>query len=264
MEQKIKPEIIKRRCNKMRDKFIKKLAIVGLAAIFLLSMSSNSPADKGGKKPDKGGKEPPELYKVTMSINDDGPGIATDTFCGSSGYFYAEKKAGKDLLKIVSEGSETPGPDGDVALLNMWVTTGNAGPIELEGCFFDDGCHGETDFAPWQIFIRFLKSQDGFGPNEDIRIAWYTDMEEGPRKASGIGWLIRTLRSNDEVELPLVESTELFPEEGLAPGATFETDIIGTFVLIHIGQACPGGEEGVDFLQALPGFNIHLTVERVQ
>jgi len=251
----------------MRDKFIKKLAIVGLAAIFLLSMSSNSPADKGGKKPDKGGKEPAELYKVTMSINDGGPGITTDPLCGSSGYFYAAKNTGggKDLLNIKSKGSETPGPDGEVALLNMWVTTGaEVLPIILEGCPFYDGCHGETDFAPWQIFIRFLKSQDQDGPNEDIRITWYTDYEEGPRKASGIGWLIRALSSNDEVELPLVESTELFPEGGLAPGAKFETDVIGTFVLIHIGQACPLGEEGVDFLQALPGFNFHLTVERIQ
>jgi hypothetical protein len=269
----------------MRNKLIKKLAIVALAAIFLLSMSSYGPAQKGGKG-GKGGKEPPELYKVTMSINDGGPGIETLDMglgCGSEGYFYAEKGkgGGKDLLKIVSKGSETPGPDGILPgpALNMWVTTGKADlpypeyPIELEGCPFEDGCHGETDFAPWQIFIRFFESQDGppvyvdgqcvSGCNE-VKIVWYTDYEEGPRKASGIGWLLRTLASYDEVELPLVHSTNPFPEGGLELNVPWDTNVIGTFVLIHIGQACGDAEEGVDFIQALPDFNIHLTIERVQ
>jgi len=137
----------------MRNKLINKLAIVGLAAIFLLSMSSYGPAQKGGKG-GKGGKEPPELYKVTMSINGSGPGIETlglgQSVCGSDGYFYAEKEKGNFILGISSKGRETPGPDGILpgAPLNMWVNTGIEVPIELEKCFFYDDCHGETDRSP--------------------------------------------------------------------------------------------------------------------
>jgi len=125
----------------MRDKLIKKLAIVGLAAIFLLSMALYS-TDQDATAQGKG--KPPELYKVSISINDGGPGIDTG-FCGSLGYFYAEKVRGNFLLGIYSEGRNTPCPDDEVAPLNMWVNTGvgNIGP--LENCFFEDvACHGET------------------------------------------------------------------------------------------------------------------------
>lgn len=58
----------------MRDKFIRKLAIVGLAAIFLLSMSLNSPAKKGGNG--KKGKGVRAEICMTLEAGDLGTGLA--------------------------------------------------------------------------------------------------------------------------------------------------------------------------------------------
>jgi hypothetical protein len=251
----------------MRNKLINKRAILLLAAIFLLSLSSYAP-------PKKGGKNPPELYKVTISINGSGPGLENwnnevGPVCGSLGHFYAESQGGKnDLLKIESEGSATPGLDGEVAPLNMWVTTGIETPIYLEECLFNDGCHSENEYS--KIVIRFLTSQDMDGTDPDIVIHLWVDYEKVPSnetkgsKKLVRGFRLRTLMPYDEGDYPLPTSSELFPEGGLDIGGTFWTDVTGNFVLLHDGKACPGGIEGEDFLEVLEDFNIRLFIERVQ
>jgi hypothetical protein len=286
----------------MREKLITKLGILLLAAIFLLSMASYSTA-QGKKKKPGGDDRSAELYKVTISINDtlnekNVPGLenadmindSTDPpqfplpdlnffpiFCqdsySSQGYFYAEKQGGKnDLLKIESEGSATPGPDDDPigGDLDMWVKMGSTSPsIILEGCPFQDGCHLENKYS--KIIIRFLTSQDGEGLDPDIVIHLWIDYEDVPadeikkgRKKYVRGMRLRTLMPYDEGDYLLPFSTNLFPKDGLGVGGTFWTDVIGAFVLLHDGMACPDGIEGEDFLQVLENFNIRLFIERVR
>jgi len=260
----------------MRKKFFIKLGVLGLAAIFLLSMSSYGPAQKGGKG-GKGGKEPPELYKVTISINGDAPGIETLDMglgCGS-GYFYAEREGGKNLLlHIVSQGSKTPGPNGEPAGdLNMWVKTGVLGNnITLENCTFSDGgsdpCHGETGYSPGEIFFRFLTSYDGPGENEDIQIRWWLDFTEvqlNKKKTGGRGWNLYSLMYDEGTYLDqYVISSNPNPPIGMEVGDDpWETDVIGPFVLHHDGKACLGDEDMYN-REVLEGFDIHLTIQRVR
>jgi len=266
----------------MRNKLIKKLAIVGLAAIFLLSMSSYGPAQKGSKG-GKGGKEPPELYKVSISINIDSetglkyPGIENqdrdgNPVCGSLGYFYAEKvKGGRNvILNIESEGSDTPGPADtsyELAPLNMRVNLPEEDIlITLENCNFyhvgeQEECHGEIGgYFPGKIFIRFLKTYDGPGEKGDIGIRWWLDSERLSKK-NWRGWLIYSLPYE---ESPLVYTTNPNPPEGLSvEGPAWETDVRGPFVLQHDGLACNAPED-MWAREVLPDFNIHLTIERVQ
>lgn len=261
----------------MRNKLIKKLTIVGLAAIFLLSMSSYGPAQKGGKG-GKGGKEPPELYKVTMSIIGDNPGIenldmpGNIPVCGSPGYFYAEKEKGNFILGISSKGRETPGPadtNYEVAPLNMWVNTGIGDIDHLENCLFmDDQCHRETDSSPGWIFIYILRSYDGDGENEDIQIRWCLDntkVESGKKKSRGREWhLYSLLYSEATYSGQYVISTNPNPPEGLSVGGPpWVTDVSGPFVLHHSGIACDGPEDMYN-RQVLEDFNIRLTIQRVR
>jgi len=247
----------------MREKLINKRAILLLAAIFILSMSSYAPPQKGKGGKDKG---PPELYKVTISINYDGPGIET-LGCGSKGYFYAEKvKSGKNLiLNIESEGSDTPGPNGEVAPLNMRVNLpGEVNPITLENCNFYHGgqneCHGEIGgYLPGKIFIRFLKTYDGPGEKGDIGIRWWLDSERLSKK-NWRGWLIYSLPYE---ESPLVYTTNQNPPEFKAVGDSWQTDVIGPFVLQHDGLACDAPED-MWSREVLEGFSIRLTIERVR
>jgi hypothetical protein len=256
----------------MRDKFIKKLAIVGLAAIFLLSMSSYAPPQKGKGGKDKG---PPELYEVSISINGSGPGIENQDMygnpvCGSKGYFYAEKeKSGRNVILIIkSQGSDTPGPAPyyEVAPLNMRVNLpGEEDPITLENCDFYHGgeqheCHGEIGgYLPGQIFITILKTYDGPGENGDIGIRWWLDSERLSKK-NWRGWLIYSLPYE---ELPLVYTTNPNPPEFKAVGDSWQTDVIGPFVLQHDGLACDAPED-MWSREVLEGFDIHLKIERVR
>lgn len=247
----------------MTDKFINNRTILLLAAIFLLNMSSYAPTqgDKGGK--DKG---PAELYEVTMSINGGGPGIET-LGCESVGHFYAESmKLGKNLiLNIESKGSETPGPEGELAPLNMRVSLpGEMDPITLENCQFYHGgqneCHGEFGgYLPGKIFIRIPKTYDGPGENGDIHIRWWLDSEKLSKKIWR-GWLIYSLPYE---ESPLVYTTNPNPPDFKAVGDSWETDVIGPFVLQHDGLACDAPED-MWSREVLEGFDVHLEIVRVQ
>jgi hypothetical protein len=262
----------------MRNKLFIKLGILMLAVIFLMSMVSYSTAQGKGQskgkpeKPDKpgkpGGGDAPELYKVSISINDGAPGFEAGT-CGFDNYFYAVGQKGKYLLNLESDGIETPGPNGELAEpLTMWVNTGNEAPIWLEGCFFEDlVCHGNLPgYDPgydW-IFIQILKSQDGEGPNEDIRIRWFFDRVPVP-KLKEQGWDLYSLPGeyNDD-DMQTVKSTALFPLEGLGLGEVYETDVIGPFWLLHRGIGCDPAHDPTDNRLLLHDFNIHLKIERVQ
>lgn len=267
----------------MSIKLFSKLGILMLAVIFLMSMVSYSiPQGKGkGKdKPDKpgkpGGGDAPEIYKVTISINGDSPGFETGT-CGFDNYFYAVGKKGKYLLDLESDGILTPGPTGEPAVpLTMWVNTG-IGDITLEGCtFYDESCHGNlpgrntqfpdefnNEYQPEMegIYIRFLKSQDSYGPQEDIRIRWHLDMVPGPKK-HGVGWHLHSRYG--EYGLDTVISTTLFPSEGLEVGEWWWTDVEGTFRLLHDGIGLGDDYDPANNDILLEGFSIHLIIERVQ
>ena len=257
--------------SEMRKSLFAKLGIFGLAAIFLLSMASIS-ADqmKTQGKPVKPPKpdDAAELYRVSISINGGGPGFAT-AGCAGPGYFYATENTGRDLFGLDTDGILTPGPGGETAPLTMSITSGLDGtqfyPIFLEGCVWYDGCHGNLDgFSPGYegLFIKFLKSQDGTGPNQDIQIRWMFDYVPGAKK-HGIGWHLYSLLGDysDDPELETVVSTNPFPSEGLAPGETFETDVIGSFWLLHEGISCDENDPTYRIL--LHDFDIHLFIERV-
>lgn len=264
---------MKKEGNKMRDKLINKRTILLLTAIFMLSMSSYAPAEKGDKKPSR----PSYLYKVTISINDSSnedqvPGIENLDMvdgvpyivCGSEGYFYAEKvKTGKNLiLKIESKGSDTPVPLGEMpAPLNMWVKTGINGPIELEGCFFSDGCHGELplpNFHPGKIWITFFKAYDGPGGETDLGMRWWLDSYKESRKYWQ-GWIIYSFPYE---EAPLIQSSNPYPPN-FDENPIWETDVTGPFVLAHDGIACDGTED-MWAREVLEGFDIHLKIEKVR
>jgi hypothetical protein len=255
----------------MRNKHINKLAILLLAAIFLLSMSSYAPVQrsKGGKD-----KEPPELFKVTISINRNAPGIENQDMygnpvCGSLGYFYAEKvKTGKNvILQIVSKGSDTlgPEPDYEVAPLNMRLSLpGEYNPITLENCSFyhvgqNEECHGEIgDYLPGQIFITFLKTYDGPGEKGDIGMRWWLDSVKLSKK-NWRGWIIYSLPHE---ESPIVQSSNPSPPN-FDENPIWETDVTGPFVLQHDGIACDAPED-MWAREVLEGFDIHLKIEKVR
>lgn len=278
----------------MREKLLIKLGILMLAVIFLAGMSSYSAPqvkiqakggvkgkpEKPGKPGDGGGNSIPELFTVSITMNG-GPGFGFEG-CVENNFVYATSSYGKYLLALHSDGIQTPGLDGaDPEPLTMWVNTGVDNPIVIEGCKFYDGCHGnppegsineqfigEPGWDPedytyqWGyegLTLRFFKTYDGEGDEPDLHIRWMFDYVPGPKK-HGVGW---ALVHQFGWQGPYVKSSNPNPPVGLQPGDTWETDITGTFQLIHDGIGI-GDYDPENNRVLLDNFDIHLLITRIR